>query len=168
MADARLGRYAQARQPGQEEAHHMLQVAIVQQGAWANPLPTFPLAAGYLKAGIDGDASLGRRVDVRIVNLPGGIGPRGAAAALLAEHWDVLAFSVLGWNARTFLELAATAKQVDPGTLVIFGGNHVSNQGGTVLAVHPAVDILGENLLRSHVSRFSFVGTWNGEGEAIG
>ena len=59
MADARLGRYAQARQPGQEEAHHMLQVAIVQQGAWANPLPTFPLAVGYLKAGIDGDASLG-------------------------------------------------------------------------------------------------------------
>ncbi|MCB1038841.1 MAG: B12-binding domain-containing radical SAM protein [Acidimicrobiales bacterium] len=120
----------------------MLQVAIVQQGAWANPLPTFPLAVGYLKAGIDGDASLGGRVDVRIVNLPGGIGPRGAAAALLAEHWDVLAFSVLGWNARTFLELAATAKQVDPGTLVIFGGNHVSNQGGTVLAVHPAVDIV--------------------------
>jgi radical SAM C-methyltransferase len=120
-----------------------LTVTIVQQGAWASPLPTMPLAAGYLKAAADADPRLRSQVDITIENLRGGLDVRSAAVHLLGGRVpDVLAFSVLGWNQRSFVELARTFKQLRPDGLVVFGGNHVSHQGDEVLHEHPQVDII--------------------------
>ncbi len=120
-----------------------LEVAIVQQGAWVAPRPTMPLAAGYLKAAALADAEVVANASIRIVDLPGGIDVREAAVRLLSSRPpDVLAFSVLGWNQRSFGELARTYKQVRPDGLVVFGGNHVSHQGEVVFTRWPDVDVV--------------------------
>lgn len=137
-------------------------VVILQQGAWPSPLPTMPLAAGYLKASAEADPVLAAACDVRILNLPGGLDVRAAAAELLGGSTpvpEVLAASVLGWNARAMGALATAYRQVRPEGLVVFGGNHVSHQGVEVFRRWPAVDVVvdgeGERtfveLLRWHV-----------------
>jgi radical SAM C-methyltransferase len=121
----------------------MLTVGIVQQGAWDTPLESMPLAAGYLRAALLADPHLAGHVDVRIHNFRGGVPLIAMAAELFAERPpDVLAFSVLGWNYRSFGSLAETYKQLRPDGCVVFGGNHVAYQGDRALRDHPAVDVV--------------------------
>lgn len=136
-------------------------VVLVQQGAWPSPLPTMPLAAGYLKACVEADPVLSSQVTVEILNLPGGLDVRAAAASLaVGPAPEVLAASVLGWNMAAMGALAETYRQFKPDGLVVFGGNHVSNQGPVVFRRWPAVDVVvdgeGERtfveLLRWHVA----------------
>lgn len=118
-------------------------VVIVQQGAWVAPLPTMPLAAGYLKAAAAANPTIGPGTRIDIVNLPGGIDVRAAALRVFdGPAPDVLAFSVLGWNQRNFGELARTYKQLRPDGLVVFGGNHVTGQAERVFASWPDVDLV--------------------------
>jgi radical SAM C-methyltransferase len=120
-----------------------VRITIVQQGAWDAPLPTMPLAAGYLRAVAEANPAISSRAEVRIENLPGGGDLRAAAVRLFSDSVpDVIAFSVLGWNQRTFGELARTYKQLRPDGLVIFGGNHVSHQASRVFSLFPDVDIV--------------------------
>ncbi|MEU5940789.1 KedN5 family methylcobalamin-dependent radical SAM C-methyltransferase [Micromonospora sp. NPDC047548] len=121
----------------------MLTVDIVQQGAWDMPLDSMPLAAGYLKASLDADVDIGGEVDVRIRNFRGGVGLPDMARELFGERVpNVIAFSVLGWNYRNFATLAETFKQFNPHGLVVFGGNHVANQGERVFREYPQVDVV--------------------------
>ena len=120
-----------------------LVVQLVQQGVWDMPLESMPLAAGYLKATALADPELAGRVDIRIGNFPGGRTHVQMADTLFdGDLPDVLAFSVLGWNFRSFGALAETYKQLRPDGLVVFGGNHVSDQADRVFRLCPEVDVV--------------------------
>ena len=98
-------------------------------------------AAGVDAAGLglpEGDGADRRRIrqemDMRILNYRGGVTLTQMANELFADGApDVLAFSVLGWNYRTFGCLAETFKQLNPDGWVIFGGTHVANQAERVV-----------------------------------
>jgi radical SAM superfamily enzyme YgiQ (UPF0313 family) len=120
-----------------------LLVQLVQQGVWNMSLESMPLAAGYLKAVVLDDRELADAYDVEIRNFRG----ETTAATMSKELFggrvpDVLAFSVLGWNYRAFGILAETFKQLKPDGLVVFGGNHVANQGERAFRMFPEVDIV--------------------------
>lgn len=121
----------------------MLRICLVQQGAWDMPIDSMPLAVGYLKAALEADRELDGEISVKIQNFRGGQDLQGMAKALFAERvWDVLAFSVLGWNYRSFGVLAETFKQLNPDGLVVFGGNHVAYQAERVFREFPCVDVV--------------------------
>ncbi|MFE5565683.1 KedN5 family methylcobalamin-dependent radical SAM C-methyltransferase [Amycolatopsis japonica] len=119
------------------------QVVLVQQGVWAMPLESMPLAAGYLKAAVDADVRLNGSVQCEIVNLRGGQSV-GAANSLIfgAGTPDVLAISVFGWNFRAALVLAETFKQINPRGLVVLGGTHVARQADRTFRLSEHVDVI--------------------------
>lgn len=121
----------------------MLRVSIVQQAAWDVPIDSMPLAAGYMKAVLDSDASLAAEVRTDIRSFRGGVTLYEMARDLLnAAVPDILAFSVLGWNYRKFGCLAETYKQLKPDGLVVFGGVHVAYQAERVFREYPWVDVV--------------------------
>jgi radical SAM C-methyltransferase len=125
------------------EVAPVLKIRLVQQGAWDMPVDSMPLAVGYLKAVIDADADFAGEVEAEISNFRGGAQLQDMAKELLSgDIPDVLAFSVLGWNYRSFGALAETFKQVNPGGLVVFGGNHVAYQSERVFREFPWVDVV--------------------------
>jgi radical SAM superfamily enzyme YgiQ (UPF0313 family) len=118
-------------------------VTLVQQGVWAMPLESMPLAMGYLKAAVDADEVLRDECDTTIVNLRGATPIGTAMSAVFAEAVpDVLAISVFGWNFREALLLAETFKQLNPGGLAVLGGTHVANQADRVFRLSPEVDVI--------------------------
>jgi len=118
-------------------------VWLVQQGVWDMPKESMPLAVGYLKATVLADEAIRDAVDIRIFNFKGGDSVANVAEEMFSHgRPDVLAFSVLGWNYYAFGHLAETFKQMVPDGWVIFGGNHVANQGDRVLRQFPAVDVV--------------------------
>lgn len=118
-------------------------VCLVQQGVWEMPLESMPLAAGYLKATALADPRLRAELDVDIHNFRGGATHVQMAQRLFAERVpDVLAFSVLGWNQRSFGALAATFKELNPDGWTVFGGTHVSDQADRIFRLFPAVDVV--------------------------
>lgn len=118
-------------------------IALVQQGVWAMPLESMPLAIGYLKAAIDADEILREEFDTEIVNFRGGTSVGAAMVTLFGEVVpDVLAVSVFGWNFRESLLLAETFKQLNPAGLVVLGGTHVANQAERVFRMCPEVDVI--------------------------
>lgn len=107
------------------------------------PVDSMPLAVGYLKAVIDADEDLKNEVDVEICNFRGGQRLQEMAKRLFADETpDVLGFSVLGWNYRSFGVLAETFKQLNPRGIVVFGGNHVANQSERVFRELPWIDVV--------------------------
>jgi radical SAM superfamily enzyme YgiQ (UPF0313 family) len=118
-------------------------VTLVQQGVWAMPLESMPLAMGYLKAAVDADDVLRGECETTIVNLRGATPIGAAMSAVFGEAVpDVLAISVFGWNFREALLLAETFKQVNPNGLAILGGTHVANQADRVFRLSPEVDVI--------------------------
>jgi radical SAM superfamily enzyme YgiQ (UPF0313 family) len=121
----------------------MLNVKIVQQAVWHMSKESMPLAAGYLAAAIAADPSLSAECNVSIENFAGDITTVEMAIRLLRDGPpDVIGFSVLGWNVRQFAAVAETIKLANPHALVVFGGNHVSNQATRVFRHYDAVDIV--------------------------
>ncbi|MEU9047343.1 MULTISPECIES: KedN5 family methylcobalamin-dependent radical SAM C-methyltransferase [unclassified Kitasatospora] len=133
---------------------------IIQQGVWHMSKESMPLAAGYLAAMLQNDPELSTRCQVEILNYSGATSPWEMATELLGgDVPDVLCFSVLGWNVRQFGALAETFKQVNPKGIVVFGGNHVSNQAERTLRQWPEVDVIvngeGELTIVDLVSRIA-------------
>jgi radical SAM C-methyltransferase len=123
--------------------HVPYRVWLVQQGVWDMALESMPLAIGYLKASVLGDEHLAAEVDVELFNFKGGATTTEIATRLFGgPPPDVLAFSVLGWNYRTFGEISITYKQLKPDGVVVFGGNHVANQAERVFRMFPTVDVV--------------------------
>jgi radical SAM superfamily enzyme YgiQ (UPF0313 family) len=93
---------------------------------------------------LDADPDLGLETDVKIHHLRGGWSITQMARMIFGDGDipDVLAFSVLGWNYRTFACLAELFKQLRPDGITVFGGNHVGNQGRKVFRACPSVDIV--------------------------
>ncbi|WP_326557444.1 KedN5 family methylcobalamin-dependent radical SAM C-methyltransferase [Micromonospora sp. NBC_01796] len=128
---------------GAEGARPRLRVVLVQQGVWDMPLESLPLASGYLKAMVLGDAELRDQVSVDICNFRGRVTHGEMAARLFAGQIpDVIGFSVFGWNQRAFGALTATFKQLNPDGWVLFGGTHVSEQAERVFRLYPEVDVV--------------------------
>jgi radical SAM C-methyltransferase len=122
---------------------HRKRVTLVQQGVWAMPLESMPLAMGYLKAAIDADETLRDECKTTIVNLRGATSIGTVMSAVFAEAVpDVLAISVFGWNFREALLLSETFKQLNPGGLAVLGGTHVANQADRVFRLSPEVDVI--------------------------
>ncbi len=120
-----------------------LRVWVVQQGIWAVSLESMPLASAYLKATALADPAVAAACEITIHNFDGGATLFGMANTLFHDGApDVLAFSVLGWNYREFAALTETFKQLNPAGWVVFGGNHVSEQGSRVLNDNPGVDVV--------------------------
>ncbi|XTZ19039.1 KedN5 family methylcobalamin-dependent radical SAM C-methyltransferase [Micromonospora echinospora] len=110
---------------------------------WDMALESMPLASGYLKATALADEGVRRSTDITICNYQGGVTHSTIANDLFTHRVpDVIAFSVQGWNYRTFGSLAATFKQLNPDGWVVFGGTHVSWQGERVFRMFPDVDIV--------------------------
>ena len=57
------------------------------------------------------------------------------------EGVDVAGFSVYCWNFELSIATAKALKARCPATLIVFGGPHVSDQGGSFLDQHPFIDI---------------------------
>ncbi len=118
-------------------------IALVQQGVWAMPMESMPLAIGYMKAAIDADEILRDEFEAKIVNFRGATTVGSAIAAIFGEVVpDVLAISVFGWNFRESLVLSETFKQLNPAGLVVLGGTHVANQGERIFRLCPDVDVI--------------------------
>jgi radical SAM superfamily enzyme YgiQ (UPF0313 family) len=118
-------------------------LTLVQQGVWAMPLESMPLAVGYLKAVVDADAVLRDAYDTTIVNLRGGMSIGVAVSAVFGDVVpDVLAISVFGWNFREALVLSETFKQLNPRGLVVLGGTHVANQAERVFRLSSDIDVI--------------------------
>src|SRR5690349_2245623 len=101
-------------------------IALAQQGVWAMPLESMPLAIGYMKAAVDADDILRDEFETKIVNFRGTTTVGSAIAAIFGDVVpDVLAISVFGWNFREALVLSETFKQLNPTGLVVLGGTHV-------------------------------------------
>src|ERR1019366_1123047 len=133
---------------------------LVQQGVWDMPKESMPLAAGYLKAAALADEEIRSEMDVQIFNFGGGKTLTAMAETMFSQGApDILAFSVFGWNYRSFGSLAEAFKQIRPNGWVIFGGTHVANQGQRTFRQFPDVDVVvnGEGdfifreLLRAHL-----------------
>ncbi|GAA1953651.1 KedN5 family methylcobalamin-dependent radical SAM C-methyltransferase [Amycolatopsis minnesotensis] len=124
-------------------AREKLSVYLVQQSVWDSPLESMPLAMGYLKSTAMADDRISREMDIRIKNFRGGRTLSTIAGELFRDGVpDVLAFSVLGWNYRSFGSLAETFKQLNPNGWVVFGGTHVAHQGDRVFRMFPEVDVV--------------------------
>ncbi|MGD2115810.1 MAG: KedN5 family methylcobalamin-dependent radical SAM C-methyltransferase [Acidobacteriota bacterium] len=124
-------------------AERKARIWLVQQGVWDMPVESLPLASGYLKATADADERIRSEADVRIFNFGGGDTTRSMVTALFRDELpDMVAFSVLGWNFRTFGILAATFRQLRPGGWIVFGGNHVTHQAERVFRLVPEVDVV--------------------------
>lgn len=118
-------------------------VWLVQQGVWDMPKESMPLGVGYVKAAAMAEEVIRREVDIRIFNFTGGDTTIGIAQRLFCQPIpDIIGFSVWGWNYRQFAHLAETFKQLRPEGWVVFGGNHVANQGERTLREHPQVDVV--------------------------
>ncbi|MEU0336045.1 KedN5 family methylcobalamin-dependent radical SAM C-methyltransferase [Streptomyces sp. NPDC006193] len=119
-------------------------VLLIQQGVWAMSLESMPLASGYLKATALADSRIREEMDIEIRNFDGGATLVGMAQELFGggQIPDVIAFSVLGWNFRTFGCLAETFKQLNPHGWVVFGGTHVANQAARTFRLFPDVDVV--------------------------
>lgn len=118
-------------------------VFLVQQGVWEMPLESMPLASGYIKATALVDDRIRESADIAIHNFRGGTTNAAMANAMFSSGPpDVIAFSVLGWNFRSFGALAETFKQLNPDGWVVFGGTHVAEQAARVFRTFPEVDVV--------------------------
>lgn len=118
-------------------------VYLVQQGVWDMPLESMPLASGYIKAAALADDRIRAGAEITIHNFKGGSTTITMANDLFGSGVpDVIAFSVLGWNFRSFGALATTFKQLNPDGLVVFGGTHVTDQAERVFRMFPEVDVV--------------------------
>jgi radical SAM C-methyltransferase len=118
-------------------------VYLVQQGVWEMPMESMPLAAGYLKSTALADPRISEQVDIKILNYRGGVPLSAMANDLFGKSCpDIIGFSVLGWNYRSFGELATTFKQLNPAGWVLAGGTHVANQAPRVFRMFPEIDVV--------------------------
>jgi radical SAM C-methyltransferase len=116
---------------------------LVSQGVWDLPTVAIPLALGYMKSTLQADETIAKETDIRIFSFHGRTTPAKMARDLFLDQVpDVLAFSVLGWNFRSFGEIARSFRQLNPDGWTVMGGTHVTGQGKRVFGTFPGVDVV--------------------------
>jgi len=104
---------------------------------------SMPLAVGYLKATAEADPDLKREFDIRIHNFGGGHSTLSMVQRMFFDEVpDIVAFSVLGWNAQRFAAVAKTFSELNPKGLIIAGGTHWANQAKGVFGSFPWLDVI--------------------------
>ena len=99
------------------------------------------LALGYLRAYAEADPRLGG-VSFTTVELDTSVDPWWIAYRVLALEPDVVAFSVVCWNARIVYEAARIISAALPGATIVVGGPEVGPIAENVLAHNPAIDVV--------------------------
>jgi radical SAM superfamily enzyme YgiQ (UPF0313 family) len=99
-----------------------------------------PIGLGYINALLKREGYRSR-----IANLSG-TGWKGVEALLKAEKPAILGISQFTHNRMESLRLAALAKGLNPGCLVVLGGPHATHRAREVLIQEPSIDavVLGE------------------------
>lgn len=98
------------------------------------------LALGYLRAFAEADARLRGRVAFQSLDLDSEQDPWWVAFRIIGMQPDVLAASVLCWNARGVYDVCRIVKQALPSVTVVLGGPEVGPIAEDVLLQHPYVD----------------------------
>lgn len=101
------------------------------------------LALGYLRAHAQADERL-RAVGFTTIDLDTGTDPWWTAYRVLGlrPRPDVVAFSVVCWNARHVYEALRVIKTAHPSVLVVLGGPEVGPIAEAVLAAEAGVDLV--------------------------
>lgn len=97
------------------------------------------LALGYVRAYAQADARLGG-VAFSTLELDTSVDAWWIAYRALELDPDVVAFSVVCWNARAVYQAARLIRAARPATLIVLGGPEVGPVADSVLAEQPAVD----------------------------
>jgi radical SAM superfamily enzyme YgiQ (UPF0313 family) len=135
------------------------------------------LALGYLRAYAEADPRLSD-VGFTTLELDTAVDPWWIAYRALALEPDVVAFSVLCWNARIVYEAVRVISAARPEALIVLGGPEVGPIAETVLAENPAASVVvrgeGEaafaDVLAAHLRGSDFIrvaGTASRVGERI-
>ena len=100
-----------------------------------------PLALLYLESMLVQRGGFGA-AQIHVVDLPPGTDANTIAEHILATDPDVVGLSCYIWNARALLDAATIVKARRPATTVVIGGPEVGPVASTVMAAHPAVDVV--------------------------
>ncbi|MBF6397889.1 cobalamin-dependent protein [Nocardia cyriacigeorgica] len=135
-------------------AEHRVRVSLVDLSGETSVRYT-PLGAMYLRAALEADPGLNRSVSTTIHSFLAGTSLVAMLEAIIESEPDLIGFSCQGWNISTYRQLIPTLRQLLPQTVVVLGGNHVSQQGERWLCLIPEADIVvngeGEQTLREIV-----------------
>ena len=105
-------------------------------------VPRYPsLALAYVHAYAAADPRLGG-VGLTTLELDTTVDPWWIAYRVLALEPDVVAFSVMCWNARAVYEAVRLVTAARPETVVVLGGPEVGPIAETVLAEQSAIDVV--------------------------
>ena len=99
------------------------------------------LALAYLHAYAANDRRLGG-VGITTLDLDTDVDAWWVAYRVLALDPDVVAFSVMCWNARAVAEAVRLIRAAQPEVLIVLGGPEVGPIAEDVLAEQPAVDLI--------------------------
>lgn len=116
-------------------------VSIVDMSGETN-IGYTPLAAMYLKSAILDIPDLASRSDVKIHNFLQRHTPAEMLEEILEFAPHVIGFSCQGWNFRQLANLFSPVRQFLTDTIIVLGGNHVTNRGERLLPAYPEVDYL--------------------------
>jgi radical SAM superfamily enzyme YgiQ (UPF0313 family) len=97
------------------------------------------LALGYLRAFAQADTRLAGRAGFVTLDLDAGIDPWWVAYRTIVLKPDVVAFSVMCWNAESVYTAASIIGKALPDAVIVLGGPEVSPIAKEVLGANPAV-----------------------------
>jgi len=100
------------------------------------------LALGYLRATAQADARLSGRAGFTTLDLQSDLDPWWVAYRIAQLEPDVVAFSVMCWNARAVYDTCRILRLASPGVRIVLGGPEVGPIAEQVLAEQPAVDVV--------------------------
>jgi radical SAM C-methyltransferase len=132
-----------------------------------------PIAAAYLAATSRADPEIGPRARFDLeLSAPGDPLDDALGRILDPGPPDVLALSCQGWSLARAAAIASRVSAVSPDTLIVFGGNHVSSGGRSLLAERPYVDVVvdgeGEFTFLELLKTWRRVGTTDALGSVSG
>jgi radical SAM superfamily enzyme YgiQ (UPF0313 family) len=100
-----------------------------------------PIAVAYLAATARADPEISADTTYDLeLSVPGEPLDQALRRVLDPGPPDILALSCQGWSVGRTAAIAARAREMSPDTLVVYGGNHVSDGGRALLAERPFVD----------------------------
>ena len=119
----------------------LFRISIVDLSGETNVAYT-PLAALYLKSAILDYPELASRSEVKVHHFLQRHTPAEMLDELVEYMPHVIGFSCQGWNFRQLISLFSPLKQFLPDTIIVLGGNHVTNRAERLLPAYPEVDVL--------------------------
>jgi anaerobic magnesium-protoporphyrin IX monomethyl ester cyclase len=99
------------------------------------------LALGYLRAFAEADQHLAGRAAFVTLDLDSEMDPWWVAYRILGLEPDVVAFSVMCWNANKVFTTCSLIKQAMPDIRIVIGGPEVTPIAEQVLEKHPEIEI---------------------------